>query len=204
MAKILGLKINKIKLLAIGFNAEIDNLDYTSSIKEFFIVIAGPLTYFLSLLILKYLYNIDFLSHNAYIQAQTVNEYTLVFNLLPILPLDGGRLFKILIDNFLTCKKSMILTVIFSNAFMILFMYYTRYTPQWLMYIFLLITNIMYILNINKNWKLFLIDRLTFINKYKKRIHYRHDIYRNRDNYVIMENRIYTEKEAVMKFIKDN
>ena len=35
MAKLLGLNINKIKLLAIGFNAEIDGIDYTSSVKEF-------------------------------------------------------------------------------------------------------------------------------------------------------------------------
>ena len=203
MAKLLGLNINKIKLLAIGFNAEIDGIDYTSSVKEFLIAIAGPLTYFISLYLLKYMYKIDFISYNAYTQALIVNKYTLLFNLLPILPLDGGRILKIIIDNFLTSKKSMIFTVILSNIFIIFFIYYTRFTPQWLMYIFLVFTNVMYVLNINKTWKLFLINRLTFINRYKKKLHHEKDIYRNKDNYIIMNNEIYNEKQAVMKLIQD-
>lgn len=203
MAKLLGLNINKIRLLAIGFTAEINDIDYTSSIKEFLIVIAGPLTYFLSLCLLKYMYKVDFISYNAYIQSLIVNKYTLIFNLLPILPLDGGRIVKIIIDNFFTTKKSMIITVILSNIFMALFIYYTRFTPQWLMYIFLVFTNVMYILNINKNWKLFLINRLTLVNKHKKKLHHKKDIYRNKDNFIIMNSRVYTEKEAIVKIIQE-
>lgn len=203
IAKILGLNINKIKLLAIGFNAEIERIDYTSSIKEFLIAIAGPLTYFISLALLKYLYKTDFISYNAYNQALTVNRYTLFFNLLPILPLDGGRILKIFIDNFFTSKKSMIFTVVISNIFIILFIYYTRFTPQWLMYIFLIITNIIYMININKNWKLFLLDRLTLFNKYKKIIHSKHDIYRNKDNYVIFNNHLLNEKQAIIEIIRE-
>ena len=204
MAKILKLKITKIKLLAIGFNAEIEDIDYTSSIKEFLVAIAGPLTYFISLYLLRYMYTIDFISYNAYTQALIVNKYTLMFNLLPIVPLDGGRILKIIIDNFITSKKSMIITIVFSNMFMILFIYYTRFTPQWLMYIFLLSTNVMYALSINKRWKNFLINRLTFINKYKQKVHDKHDIYRNKDNYIIMNQQILNEKQAIIKFIKGN
>ena len=204
MAKLMKLKIKKIKLLAVGFNAEIEDLDYTSSIKEFLVVIAGPLTYFISLYLLEYLYKVDFISYNAYTQALLVNRYDLIFNLLPLLPLDGGRILKIIIDNFFTSKKSMMITVLLSNIFLIIFMCYTINTPQWLMYTFLIITNITYILTINKKWKLFLVNRLIRKNNYKMKLHSHHDIYRNKNNYIIMNNCLLDEKEAIVNIIKSN
>ena len=202
VAILLKLKIKKIMFLAIGFNAEIEDLDYTSSIKEFFVVIAGPLTYFISLYLLDYLYKIDFISYNAYIQSMQVNKYNLFFNLIPLIPLDGGRILKIIIDNFFTSKKSMILTIILSNIFVILFMYETINNPQCLMYAFLIITNISYIFTINKRWKLFLINRFTFINKYKMKLHFKEDLYRNKNNYSVNNKKILNEKEIIMNILK--
>lgn len=204
VAKLFKLKIAKIKLLAIGFNAEIDNLDYTDSIKELLISVAGPLTYFISIYLLKYLYKVDFISYNAFIQANQINKFNLLFNLLPIIPLDGGRILKIVNDNFFTSKKSMTITTIFSIIFTIIFIYYTRNTPQWLVYIFLIITNILFIININKKWKLFLINRLTIINRYKMKIHSKKDIYRNKNNYVIKKGKIMNEKDTIIRLLKMN
>ncbi len=201
-AKLFRLKINKIKLLAIGFNAEIDNLDYTNSLKEFFISIAGPLTYFLSAHCLLYFYKLDYISYNAFMQAKIINKYTLFFNLLPIIPLDGGRILKIIIDNFLTSKKSLYLTSILSIFLTLIFICLTIETPQWLIYIFLVLTNIFFLATINKRWKLFLISRLTIKNKNKIKIHNKNDIYRNKNNYSIKRKMLINEKEIIINLIK--
>lgn len=203
MAKLLKFKIGTIKLLAIGFNAEIEDLDNSSSIKEFLVTIAGPLTYFISYYLLGYLYKVDFISYNAYVQALQVNKYNLFFNLLPLIPLDGGRILKIIIDNFFTCKKSMIVSIIFSNIFIVIFIANTINSPQWLVYIFLILTNITYLLTINKKWKLFLIKRLMIDNKYKDKIHKNNDIYRNKNNYLIKNNNILNEKRAIIQILKN-
>ena len=79
MAVLLKMKIGTIKLLAIGFNAEIEDLDNSSSLKEFLVVIAGPLTYFVSIYVLHHLYKVDFISYNAYVQSLQVNRYNLFF-----------------------------------------------------------------------------------------------------------------------------
>lgn len=202
-AILLKLKIKKIKLLAIGFNAEIEDIDYTTSLKEFIVVIAGPLTYFISLYLLKYLYSVDFISYNAYNQSLLVNKYNLFFNLLPIIPLDGSRILKILIDNFFVSKKSIYLTIIISNIFLIGFINYTINSPQWLMYVFLIMTSIAYILTIKKRWKVFLINRLTRKNNSKEKIHNKRDIYRNKNNYIIIRSEIYNEKDAIIMFLKN-
>ena len=61
MAVLLKFRIGAVKLLPIGFNAEIEDLDNKSSLKEFLVVIAGPLTYFLSLYLLMHLYKVLYL-----------------------------------------------------------------------------------------------------------------------------------------------
>lgn len=201
VAILLGLNINKIKLLAIGFNAEIDNLDYTSSIKEFLISIAGPLTYFLASYFLLCFYKLDYISYNAYIQAKTINKYNLFFNILPIIPLDGGRILKIIIDNFLTSKKSLYLTSIFSIAFTIIFIYITIESPQFMIYIFLILTNINFALSINKRWKRFLVNRLFIENTYKIKIHSKKDLYRTKNNFLIRKKKLLNEKKAILNII---
>ena len=204
MAKIFKLEISNIKLMAIGFNAEIYGLDYTTSAKEFFITIAGPLTYFVSAYLLKYLYQLDFISYNALQQATTINKYNLIFNLLPIIPLDGGRLLKIIIDNFFVSKKSLYLVATISSIFTVVFIYKTIITPQWLMYVFLVLTNIFFFLTINKRWKLFLLNRLNINNKYKIKIHNKNDIYRNKNNLFIINKTLVGEKKGIMYLIKNN
>ncbi len=204
VALFLKLKINKIKLLAIGFNAEIDNLDYTSSIKELLVTIAGPLTYFITLPFLKYLYQISFISYNAYLQSLLINKYILIFNLLPIVPLDGGRILKIILDSFFTKKRAMIICSFLSNIFIILLIYKTLITPQWLMYVFLILNNIIYLLSISKKWKLFLINRLITQNKQKEKIHNHCDLYRNRYNYLIMNKKIFNEETAIREILANN
>ena len=204
VAAFFKLKVSKIKLLAIGFNAEIDDLNYTSSLKEFFITVAGPLTYFVSELVLSYFYKMNFISYNALIQAKTINKFELIFNLLPIIPLDGGRILKIITDNFLPTKKSLFLVSILSCCFTIVFIYNTRYSPQWMMYVFLVLCNVYFFITINKRWKLFLIYRLSFDNKYKIKIHNHNDIYRNNNNFYIKGKELISEKNFVKKLIMNN
>jgi stage IV sporulation protein FB len=202
-AKIVGLKIDKIKLLAVGFNAEINDLDYTTSLKEFIVVLAGPLTYFISKWLLVFLYRVDFISYNAFTQANIINEYDFIFNLLPLIPLDGGRLLKIIIDNFVTCKTSLIIVGLLSNIFVIVFMLVTIRTPQWLIYVFLVFNNVVFFLTIDRKWKEFLINRLLKENKLKVKIHNKKDIYRNKNNYFIRGKTVIGEKEGILRILNN-
>ena len=202
-AKVVGLKIDKIKLLAVGFNAEIKDLNYTTSLKEFIVVLAGPLTYFISRWLLEYLYHIDFISYNAFTQANVINKYDFIFNLLPLIPLDGGRLLKIIIDNFVTSKTSLVIVGLLSNVLVIVFMLVTIKTPQWLIYVFLVFTNVTFFLTIERRWRDFLINRLLKENKLKVKIHNKKDIYRNKNNYFIKGKTVVGEKEGIIELLND-
>ena len=54
MAKMLKIKVKEIEFLPIGFYLKIHNLENYPFIKQFLVLIAGPLSYFISAAILKF------------------------------------------------------------------------------------------------------------------------------------------------------
>lgn len=203
MASIFKVKVNKIKLSIFGFNADIESLDYISTYKQILIIIMGPLTYFISLLLIKELYLNDIISLLTYYKALAANKYILIFNLLPIFPLDGGRLIKIFLDKIFTYKSAKVSLYCVSFIFMVGFAFYTIECKQYLMYLFLIINFVTNILKINKEWKLFLVGRYYLNNKYKDKLHKHKDLYMYKNNYLVKDKEILNEKEAIIELLKD-
>ena len=171
MACIFKVKVNKVKLSIFGFNGEIENIDYLKIYKQILIIIMGPLTYFVSLFLIRELYLNEVISLVMYYKALASNKYILIFNLLPIYPLDGGRLLKIVLDKIFTYKNSKRILYLVSFVFMIGFVIYTIECKQYLMYVFLLVNFMINILSLNKQWKRFLVNRYYIKNNYKEKIH---------------------------------
>ena len=202
VASIFKVKVNKVALNIFGFNADIEDFNHIKLYKQILIVLAGPLTYFVSSILIKELYLANIISLVMYYKAIATNKYIFLFNLLPIFPLDGGRLFKILSDHTLTYKSSKILTNIVSFIFVILFVIYTMECKQYLMYAFLCINFFMNVISLNKEWKSFLIKRYCFNNIYKEKLHSYNDLYIYKNNYIMKNKTILNEKEAIIEMLK--
>ena len=128
MGLILGLKIEKIEIMPLGlsvyFKLNID--DYNKKIKKgnilqlkkIAIAAAGPLTNLIMLLIvLNTNVNFRIVSNESLAYA---NILIMLFNLIPIYPLDGGRIFKELIHIYEGSIKSKIYIRKVSRGVMIL------------------------------------------------------------------------------------
>lgn len=90
VAKRLKYQVESIELLPIGGVATISETHYKSSSDEWFIAGAGPFNNLLFIIVL--IFYKELIPHST-----TLIEYNLTlffFNLLPALPLDGGRLLK--------------------------------------------------------------------------------------------------------------
>ena len=128
MGLILGLKIEKIEIMPLGlsvsFKLNVD--DYNKKIrkgnilqlKKIAIAAAGPLTNLIMLLIvLNANINLKIVSNEVIAYA---NILIMLFNLLPIYPLDGGRILKALLHIFEGSIKSKIYIRKISKAVIIL------------------------------------------------------------------------------------
>ena len=128
MGLIMGLKIEKIEIMPLGlsvsFKLNID--DYNKKIKKgnilqlkkIAIAGAGPLTNLIMLLIVLYTnINLKIVSNEVLAYA---NILIMLFNLLPIYPLDGGRILKELLHIFEGSIKSKAYIRKVSKAVMIL------------------------------------------------------------------------------------
>ncbi|WP_312334744.1 M50 family metallopeptidase [Anaerospora hongkongensis] len=93
-AHLLGFKVREIELLPFGGVARIDRLNEAAPVQDMLIAAAGPLCSLVlaaitHLMMTKFAYR-----HEEWFFFLQVNIMLACFNLLPALPLDGGRIFR--------------------------------------------------------------------------------------------------------------
>lgn len=123
MANYYGWRIKKIELLPFGGVAEVEEYGNKSMKEEIMVLLAGPFQHVWIFLLCKYLFVLGLLSEELYTFLFYNNLSILCFNLLPIWPLDGGKLIFVLISlrkPFIEAhKKIIIISLIFVSIFMI-------------------------------------------------------------------------------------
>ena len=89
---ILKMKPEKLEIMPFGLSSSfyIDFNDKNFNIKEIFVVLAGPLTSLALVILCRYINLISITTQEAVYS----NILILIFNLIPIYPLDGGRIIK--------------------------------------------------------------------------------------------------------------
>ena len=143
-ALLLGLHVDKIEIYPYGGLSKIDiPLNY-SILKELIILINGPIIQHITYLVL-------IRTFPYYASTISIYHYAiLIFNLLPIYPLDGGKLVNLLLQKLIPYKTSFKLSITIS-------------------YLVILILGLIYLNNIKINsiiLILFLIFKVTKESKY--------------------------------------
>ena len=105
VAKKLGYKLDQISLLPFGAELSLKNDDFSSS-DEIKIAIAGPLV---NLFLIIFFVAVWWIFPITYYYTDTfvfTNFITLLFNLLPVFPLDGGRVLRAIVSRKCEIKKT--------------------------------------------------------------------------------------------------
>lgn len=97
----LKLKVKEISLFMFGGVTIFDEDLNLNIFKELLVVVMGPVVQMLFYMIVYYLYTKGFVSVNTMKKVSTINLILLEFNLLPILPLDGGKILNNILDLIL-------------------------------------------------------------------------------------------------------
>ena len=151
-------KIDRVILLPFGgITVFQENIDKSLK-EEFIIAILGPL--------------LQLVFYFLYFDNPTFNQYNLtilLFNLLPIYPLDGSKIVNILFNEFISFKRSHILTIITSFITLLVVILSIKYNL--LLYLILLFIVLEIIKEINKHnyyFNRFLLERYLYNNEYSK------------------------------------
>ena len=170
MAKFLKVKVGEIEFLPIGFYLKIPDLESYSFHKQLLVLIAGPSSFIFSCAIIKMLYNLGILSLYGYEDAMISNKFILLFNLLPIYPLDGAKIVELSLTPFLNEYKLRASRIIISILSLVIFSSYLLSLGEVITMLFLFISLIISIINFKKNYLLYLISRLSNRNSRKIKI----------------------------------
>lgn len=199
-------KINCIELLPFGGITKIEK-DINSSLnKEIMISIAGILMQLILFIATSFLYYHNFLSHDIYYLFKKYNLSILIFNLLPIIPLDGSIFIRSLLEKFLSFRLANIISVYLSLVILCLFIYlnYILQLNNYLIGIFLLYKIIVYIKEYKYLENRFLLER--YLNNYNyskiKRIKDIKDMSKEKIHYMTKNNKIIKEKEILCSYFR--
>ena len=147
--------IKKIVVLPMGGITIFEVFINTKLKEEFIVTIMGPL--FQSFLFL--INNTKFTYYNILL---------LLFNLIPVIPLDGSKLLNVIFNKFLSFKRSLILSNIVSIILIIILLYFKNSLIELLIVLLLIIKVIDSIKKRNLIFNKFLFERYLYKFKFKK------------------------------------
>ena len=202
-AKKLGYEIEKVTLYPFGLCASILNFEYKNSLHEIYITVAGLLVHVLCAFILPVFYYLDIISMSFYMYLANANLSLLCFNLIPIYPLDGGRILRNVLEYVFPFKRAKFLSLLFSVFILICMYFYFPFTHiQKVVFTLLFFMQFISILYFFKeDVHTFYVYRFFHPIKKKIKIHAYEDLYKNKVNYIVKNGQIKSEKEVLHRWI---
>lgn len=202
--KYFNYKIDYIEILPVGGITKI-NKDINSSINHEIIISLAGITMQLALFILvSFFYQRNFLSMDFYFLFNKYNFSIMLFNLIPIIPLDGSIFFKSLLEKVFSFRLANFISIIFSIINLGFFVYfnYILELNNYVICLFLLYKVINYLKDFKYIYNRFLLERylkdynfskIKVIDKVKR-------MSKEKKHYILKDNRIVKEHEFLRKY----
>lgn len=147
MAKYFDWHVDSIVLWIFGGVMKTDEHGTCRLYEDILVTIAGPFQHLIIYLVLYWLQSFDIIPPAIIQTASTYNLIILIFNLLPIYPLDGGKLMFYLLSIMFPFRKAYHFTLVFSMIIPVIliilqFVYYSFTLSVILIMLFLFYENV--------------------------------------------------------------
>ena len=202
--KIFRYEIINVEILPFGCFTTTNKLVNSSINKDLLINLGGILIQLL-LMIFLYLirFNINPITYNLYIKY---NIIIIIFNLIPIIPLDGNNILHLILEKYFSFKNSYYLNVYLSFLFLIIFIIinYVYHIDNYFIISFLIYKLVMYLKNYKYISNRFLIERYIYDIEYKKidnKTNDLKDLKKEVLHYFKENNKYIKEKEKIEKYL---
>lgn len=179
VAVLFKFKIKKINIYPFGGYTLFEYDINTSFIKEFLLFLGGILFQMIFYIIIKAHFRMNIYTYKL---IKEINIRILLFNLIPIIPLDGGKVLNILLNKIFPFKTSHLISIYISYLFIIILLSYSfKNLNLFLMIIILLILTIL------ERRKHKLIFNMFLIERYIKNINYKNINFINNNNIKLLK-----------------
>lgn len=189
-------QIEEVRIYPFGFSATIPELGYGSLIKEICIIAAGPLSQVLFPMLFECMCSWGVMSSTFTAYLKMINANILIFNLLPIYPLDGGRLLQSFFHSLFRYRRAQQFTCIAS--FLVLIVLFAMQclsgASALFMQVFLCIQIVLCYRDITHMQLRFYHYRYLHPISYPIIINKRHDLFRGRFNIMRQDDRWVDER----------
>ena len=206
IAKLFNVKINKIIFYPYGGITKLDYLININLYKELLISFGGFIFQLIYSFIVYYLYKVGFIREYVYLLFYKYTCSIFIFNMLPIIPLDGFKILNTIINYIFNYNLSNYISVVISFISIILFLYLNNnFDYSFILILSILFKNIYeYLFNIKYLYNRFLLERYLYDIKYKdkKIINNKNNFYRNKNHYIKYNNSYKKEKDYLKMIFK--
>ena len=208
MAKINHFHVSKIIIYPYGGLTKIEDLINRSISEELLIATSGVITQYSFYLIIGILYKQGIIREYTYYLYTIYNSQMIFFNLLPIYPLDGGKITNLILDKYFPFYQANILTIIISLLIIITLtaLNIYKYSYSNIMVMLLLLT---YLYNFFKKRKYlyqrFLLERYLYHIEYPKIkvIKNIKKMFKDRTHLINIKNTYLTEQQVLSNLFKE-
>jgi len=168
--------------------------------EEFVILIFGPMFQIIYTIIIFILYKNNLIIYKTYDIFISYSIPILFFNMLPIYPLDGGRIVNILSNYLLPFKKGNRIVISISLMFLIIFCLNNLNYNKVVMISLIIFELFKYYKDQDNIYNKFLLER--YLNNYsfkKYKLIKNEDMYKEKRNIIFYKNKYLTEKDYLSK-----
>lgn len=201
MAKCFLCKINKVSVNVFGFSAELEGADYLSCWKQILIFIAGPMTFFVSWLIIFVLGVKGIINHYQYEVYMNNNISLCLFNLIPLYPLDGGRILDRINMCYFPVKYCFKVRRFWSFICSVVLCYVLLSDKQFVLFVVLMSFVLFNAIFFKCEYVSYLENRLDYKICFCKKVSFDGDVYHFSNNYYFKGKNLVNEKEMIPVFI---
>lgn len=201
-ARIFKWKVNKIIFYPFGGMIEFDDVIDKPLIEELIITIMGPIFQIFTYLLFYYLNQKYIVSDYFFSLIKNYNFGILLFNILPIIPLDGSKILNIIFNKIFNFRKSYMFSIYVSIIILFIFINTLKNdSSYYILFIFLIYQILINIKNKNFMFYRFILEKRLYPNNYKKHKNIKNikSMHRNKKHLIYKNNMYVTEK----KYLKD-
>ncbi len=194
--------VSKITIYPYGGITQIEDLIDLDLKKELLISISGIIIQSIFFFLIYFLYSKGLIREYTYQIFYNYHYSILIFNLIPIYPLDGSKILNIIINKIFNFRLSNFFLIIISiiNIIILSFIYKVNYS--YVMIILILINYLYsYIKNLKYMYNRFLLEKFLYRKEYsnKKIIKNYTNMYRNTNHLIKIDNKYQKENDFLDK-----